>query len=108
MATIDVLKEQATPPTPLFLFDCVLASGATERWSTHQVTVSGNTYAARLLRHNAFALQSAADTTVSLLANADSHFSEIERATGFRGSQVTITFLFYDLAANQWRRRNQG
>ena len=34
------------------------------------------------------------------LANADSHFSEIERETGFRGAQVTIQFLFYDLAAN--------
>jgi hypothetical protein len=99
MATIDTLKEQATPPTPLFLFDCLLASGATERWSTHAVTVSGNAYAARLLKHNAFALQASADVSITL-ANADSHFSEIERETGFRGSQVTITFLFYDLTAN--------
>ena len=99
MPTIDSLKEQVAPSTPLFLFDCLLASGATERWSTHQVTVSGNTYAARLLKHNAFALQASADTTITL-ANADSHFSEIERETGFRGSQVTITFLFYDLTAN--------
>ena len=34
------------------------------------------------------------------LANADSHFSEIERETGFKGAQVTIQFLFYDLVAN--------
>src|SRR5258708_3576636 len=34
------------------------------------------------------------------LANADSHFSQIERETGFKGAQVTIRFLFYDLAAN--------
>jgi hypothetical protein len=27
MPTINQLKEQETPPTPLFLFDCVLASG---------------------------------------------------------------------------------
>ena len=39
-------------------------------------------------------------TSTITLANADSHFSEIERETGFRGSQVTITFLFYDLVAN--------
>jgi hypothetical protein len=98
MATIDTLKEQTTPPTPLFLFDCLLVSGTTERWSTHQVTFSGNSYAARLLKHNAFALQAAADTTITL-ANADSYFSQIERETGFRGSQLTITFLFYDLTA---------
>ena len=99
MATIDTLKEQTTPPTPLFLFDCLLASGATERWSTHAVTVGGNAYPARLMKHNSFAVQSSADTTITL-ANADSHFSEIERETGFRGSQVTVTFLFYDLIAN--------
>lgn len=99
MATIEALKEQITPPTPLFLFDCLLNSGTTERWSTHQVSFEGNTYAARLLKHNAFALQAAADTTITL-ANADSHFSQIERETGFRGSQLKITFLFYDLTAN--------
>jgi Putative phage tail protein len=99
MATIDALKEETAPPTPLFVFDCLLASGSTERWSTHAVTVSGNAYPARLLKHNAFALQASADVSITL-ANADSHFSEIERETGFRGSQVTITFLFYDLVAN--------
>ena len=40
-----------------------------------------------------------AQITVTL-ANADSHFSEIERETGFKGAQVTIQFLFYDLVAN--------
>ncbi len=40
--------------------------------------------------------------TISVtLANADSHFSEIERETGFKGAQVTIRFLFYDLAAER-------
>jgi hypothetical protein len=106
MATIDELKEQQAPPTPLFLFDCVLSSGSTERWSTHAVTFSGNAYNARLLKHNLFQLRAgsndgldgSAKITVTL-ANADSHFSEIERETGFKGSQVTITFLFFDLVA---------
>ena len=101
MATIDELKEQQAPPTPLFLFDCVLSSGSTERWSTHALTFSGNAYNARLLKHNLFQLRAgtndgldgSAKITVTL-ANADSHFSEIERETGFKGSQVTITFLF--------------
>jgi hypothetical protein len=106
MPTIDDFKELETPPTPLFLFDCLLASGATERWSTHAVTVGGNTYPARLLKHNLFELQSPSDTGMDgaakvtiTLANADSHFSEIERETGFRGGQVTIQLLFFDLAA---------
>lgn len=107
MATIDELKEQETPPTPLFLLECVLSSGATERWGTHGVTFEGNTYNARLLRHNLFELRASAQdgldgaAKVSVtLANADSHFSEIEREIGFKGAQVTIRFLFYDLAGD--------
>ena len=43
-----------------------------------------------------------ASATISVtLANADSHFSEIERETGFKGAQVTIQFLFYDLVAER-------
>ena len=107
MPTIELLKEQTTPPTPLFLFDCVLPSGAIERWSTHAVTAGGNAYAARLLQHNLFTLQSSADDGLDAgqkisvtLANADSHYSQLEREDGFKGSQVTIQVLFYDLVAN--------
>jgi hypothetical protein len=107
MPTINQLKEQETPPTPLFLFDCVLASGVIERWSTHAVTVNGNAYPARLLKHNLSALVASADEGMDgaqkisvTLANADSHFSQLERVTGFRGGRVTIQFLFYDLAAS--------
>ena len=107
MSTIDLLKEQTTPPTPLFLFDCVLPSGATEHWSTHAVSVGGNAYLARLLQHNLFALQSSAEDGLDsaqkisvTLANADSHYSQLEREVGFKGSQVTVQLLFYDLVAN--------
>src|SRR5580704_7815800 len=107
MPTIDDLKELEAPSTPLFLFDCLLSSGATERWGTHAVSFGGHDYSARLLRHNLFELRASSDdgldgapkVTVTL-ANADSHFSEIERNTGFKGAQVTIQFLFYDLVAN--------
>src|ERR1041385_1351218 len=61
MPTIDQLKEQETPPTPLFLFDCVLKSGATERWGTHAVNFGGNSYDARLLRHNLFELRASSE-----------------------------------------------
>ena len=103
MPTIDQLKEEQAPPTPLFLFECTLQNGSVERWGTHAATFGGNNYDARLLKHNLFELAAAPeDTKISVtLANADSRFSEIERATGFRGAQVTVRFLFYDLTAQQ-------
>lgn len=106
MPTINELKELGITPTPLFLFDCTLPGGAVERWGTHAVTFGGNAYGARLLRHNLFELRASADDGLDgaakisvMLANADSHFSQIERATGFKGAQVTIRFLFFDLVA---------
>src|SRR5690242_2613444 len=107
MPTIDTLKEQEAPSTPLFLFDCVLRNGDTERWATHAVTFGGHAYGARLLKHNLYQLRASSDdgldgtAAISVtLANADSHFSQIERETGFKGAQVTIQFLFYDVAAD--------
>ena len=107
MPTIDDLKEQEAPPTPLFLFDCVLSSGAIERWGTHAVTFGGNAYGARLLRHNLFELRASSNDGMDgsakisvALANADSHFSQIEREIGFKGANVTIQFLFFDLVGN--------
>jgi len=104
MSTIFELKEQAVTDTPLLLFDCVLAGGQTERWSTHRVIHAGATYEARVLRHNVFEMQTASEQGVDgiprislVLANADSRFSEIERATGWKGAQLTVGFLFYDL-----------
>ena len=104
MPTISELKEQAVTDTPLLIFDCVLANGQTERWSTHQVTVDDVTYQPRVLQHSAFDIQTASDQGIDgsprisvVLANADSHFSEIERATGWKGARLTVGFLFYDL-----------
>src|SRR5258708_28271588 len=104
MPTIDQLKEQVTPPTPLFVFECTFASGAVERWSTHAVTVNSAAYQARLLRHNLFTVQSSADDGLDsaqkisvTLGNADSRYSQLEREVGFKGAQVKIWFVFYDL-----------
>src|SRR5215470_6446469 len=100
MPTIDQLKEQETPPTPLLLFDCALAGGSVERFATHSVTFEGHDYLARLLKHNLFDVRILADEgfdgTAKLsvtLANADSRYSEIERLTGFRGADITARFL---------------
>ena len=105
MATINDIKEQSTTETPLLLFDCVLSSGAVERWSTHAAMVNGQQYSARVLRHDLFEMQSGAVDGIDAiakvsiwLANADSHFSEVERSTGWKGSKITAQFVFYDLS----------
>ena len=104
MSTIFELKEQAVTETPLLVFDCVLSNGQTEHWSTHRVTVGEITYEARVLQHSAFDIQTASDQGVDgsprismVLANADSHFSEIERSCGWKGARLTVGFVFYDL-----------
>jgi hypothetical protein len=98
------VKEQPVTNTPLLLFDCLLNNGTVERWSTHRASVDGHTYEARVLRHNLFEMQTASDQGVDgipkiaiALANADSHFSEVERSVAWKGSKLTATFLFYDL-----------
>ena len=104
MQTISSLKEQDITDSPLMVFDCVLANGQTEHWSTHRITVGATTYVARVQQHSSFNIQTASDQgvdgspTISIvLANADSYFSEIERSTGFKGARLTVGFLFYDL-----------
>ena len=104
MTTIKILKELEVPGTPLFLFDCTLSTGDVQRWSTHSVTVSGHSYLSRVLKHNLFDLNSSPEaatdgvSVVSItLANADAFLSSIERNIGWKGSQLVVTFLFYDL-----------
>ncbi len=104
MSTINQIKEQAITDTPLLLFDCELSSGAMEHWSTHAVNVGGQNYDARVLRQNLFEMQSGAHDGIDAiaqmsvwLANADSYCSEIEQSLGWKGSQITVSFVFYDL-----------
>src|SRR5450432_1104629 len=104
MQNIYELRAAGITDTPLLVFDCVLPNGQTEQWSTHTVRAGGKTYAARVLQHSIFEIQTASDQGVDgiprisiVLANADSHFSEIERAAGWKGSRLTVGFLFYDL-----------
>jgi len=103
MATINIIKEQNVTETPLLLFDCELSTGAVERWSTHSVNVGGHQYAARVLKQNIYQMQSGSGQGVDViaqisvtLANADSYCSEIEQNTGWKGSTVTVRFLFFD------------
>ncbi len=98
------VKEQAVTDTPLLLFDCQLPDGTAESWSTHQVTVSGTSYQARVVKYNLYQLQTSSDQGVDAipkisisLANADSYFSELEQSSGFKGATVTVSFVFFDL-----------
>lgn len=107
MPTIDELKEQEVPPTPLFLFECQLRSGAIERWCTHEVTVDGHAYEARVASHDLHTLQLSSDAGLDSsqritvrLNNADSHFSQVERSVGFKGAKVIVRFVFFDLDAH--------
>src|SRR5208282_3003262 len=104
MTPINVLKEQEVPGTPLFLFECTVPGGEVLHWSTHSVTVNGQPHLSRVLKHNAFDLNSSPEaatdgvSTVSIsLANADSLLSSIERDVGWKGSGLVVTFLFFDL-----------
>src|SRR5579864_9561422 len=104
MPTAYQVKEQAVTDTPLLLFDCQLQGNQSENWSTHQVTVAGTTYQARVVHHNLYEIQTSSDQGVDAipkisisLANADSHFSELERSIGFKGSTLTVRFVFFDL-----------
>lgn len=108
MDTIANLKERVVAETPLLLFEATLANGEIERWSTHQVTFETHVYAARVLRHNLFEIQTASEQGIDAvpklsltLANADSHFSQIETAVGWKGAKLRATFLFYDLIAGE-------
>lgn len=106
MDPIASLKEQTVAQTPLLLFDVSPAGGAVQHWSTHEVTVDGVDYEARVARHNVFELQAADGSGVDSIpritisaANADSLVSQLESSTGLAGAQVSVRFLFFDLEA---------
>lgn len=99
-------KQQLSADTPLFFFDCTLSDGTVRHWSSRSITWNGNAYEGRVIRQNQFEAQLASDAQIGgppkltfELANADSELSEIEQQTGFKGAQLTVTCLFFDLVA---------
>ena len=94
-------KEVLTADTPVFLFDCTMADGSLQRWSSQTIQISGIQYEGRVLKHNLFEAQVASDTQIGgspklsfELANADSYFSEVEQQIGFKGSRLIVSSLF--------------
>lgn len=99
-------KEQLNADTPLFFFDCALADGSVRHWSSRTITWNATLYEGRIIRHSLFEAQLASETQVGgapkltfELANADSELSEIEQQTGFKGSQLIVRSVFFDLVA---------
>ncbi len=98
-----ITKERTNGDAPVLLFDCTLANGDVERWSSRTLSFGGHTYNARVLRHNLFESQVATDAASSgtprlafELANADSRLSQVEQQTGFKGSRLTVRAIFVD------------
>jgi hypothetical protein len=106
--TIHEIKRSEITETPLLLFECELPTGAVERWSTHEIQLGDRSFDGRVLRHNVFDLRSASEdgidalSKVSLtLANADSYFSQVERAAGWKGSRLTVRFVFLNALSGE-------
>ena len=106
MQSVLTAKEELSADTPLFFFDCTLADGTVQHWSSRTISWNGTQYEGRVVRHNLFEAQLASETQVGgapkltfELANADSQLSEIEQQTGFKGSQLTVQSVFFDLVA---------
>jgi len=104
MANIHDMKRSETPETPVLLFDCVLKDGRTERWATHAAIAGGESYEARVLRHNAFELRAASEDGVDAagrfvvtLDNVDGYVSQLERTVGLKAAKLTVTMAFLDV-----------
>lgn len=106
MSTINAIKELSEADSPLLLFECLVPNGGGYRYfSTHAITFNSNSYTGRVLKHNLFDFQLSSDDAMDsvaqvslILANADSLLSEIDTAFGWKGTQLTVYFVFANLA----------
>ena len=104
MLTIEEAKIQEQTQAPLLLFECTFADGSIHRWCTNRVVVDGQVYAARVKSHDSVAFSIASDGSIESdnrfsvqVANADGYVSQVERSVGWKGAQVKVSFVFYDL-----------
>ncbi|MEP7361801.1 MAG: phage tail protein [Acidobacteriota bacterium] len=104
---MSVLKEEKRPGTPLFLFECRCSPTQVFYWSSHVVTVDGISYEARVLDHSSIEYrmvtgdESAFAPRISVrLANADQALSGLISEQQWKGSELTIRFVVYNLEQN--------
>lgn len=108
MQSIHEMKRSETPETPVLLFDCELRDGRTERWATHETTVDGGSYTARVLKHNAIELRAGAEDGVDAagrmvvtLDNVDGYVSQLDRTVGLKGAKLRVRLAFVDVETGQ-------
>ncbi|MBE0656384.1 MAG: hypothetical protein IH602_01775, partial [Bryobacteraceae bacterium] len=108
MQSIHEMKRSETPETPVLLFDCELRDGRTERWATHKATVEGESYTARVLKHNAIELRAGAEDGVDAagrmvvtLDNVDGYVSQLDRTVGLKGAKLRVRLAFVDVETGQ-------
>lgn len=104
MQDLNVLKEERRPGTPLFLFECRCSPTQVLYWSSHAVTVDGNAYEARVIDHTALEYRMATGEESAFapriyirLANADQALSGLVSEQLWKGAEITIRFVVYDL-----------
>ena len=104
MQSIHEMKRSETPETPVLLFDCELRDGRTERWATHEAAVEGESYAARVLKHNTIELRAGAEEGVDAagrmvvtLDNVDGYVSQLDRTVGLKGAKLRVRLAFVDV-----------
>jgi len=91
MQTISELKEQAVTDTPLLVFDCALSTARRNGGARTRYRGRRNLPGREFFSTAHSDIQTASDQGIDgsprisvVLANADSHFSEIERAIGWK------------------------
>lgn len=104
MSTIHSKKKLEILDTPLLVFECTLTDGSVERWATHRVSVEGEEYDGRLLRHGGFDLRLAGDDAIDAgsrlwleLSNVDGRVSQVDRTVGWKGARLRVRFGFFDV-----------
>lgn len=103
--TLLASKELASTYQSLLLADVTLTGGSVLRLATHAVTYAGNAYVPRLANQEIAASQALSEqaidipATVNLRIADDDYYiwTNIEKVTGLKGSQLKLTLVQYDV-----------
>ena len=94
--------------TPVLLFDCTLASGQVERWSTHSATWQGAKYDARVIANGDFHIGLLADDGTDwgnrmsvVLVNSDGYVTHLHHTGNLKGCTLLARFAFLDPESGQ-------
>jgi hypothetical protein len=94
--------------TPVLLFDCTLADGQVERWSTHSATWQNIAYSPRVVENSGFGIGLLADDgsdwgnrMTVVIANTDSYVTHLHRTENLKGCRLLVSFAFLDPDSGQ-------